>query len=105
VIAPGPGPFRAAFRTLDLELLPKSVHFLEVAICKRNQNKQENAEKKKRTPTEKLSGCRRTFKLYFGRTGQIACTSRNRLMPILHRWAMNDHALSRACMKKNIRRG
>lgn len=38
VIAPGPGPFRAAFHSLGLELLlPKSVHFFEVAICKGNQ--------------------------------------------------------------------
>lgn len=103
VIAPGPGPFRAAFHSLGLELLlPKSVHFFEVAICKRNQNQTAKCmnRKKEKKANKETFGCRRTFKLYFGRTGQIACTSRNRLMPIPHRWAMNDHAPLRTCMKK-----
>lgn len=58
VIAPGPGPFRAAFHSLGLELLlPKSVHFFEVAICKGNQKQTAectNRKKKKRKPTKKL---------------------------------------------------
>lgn len=58
VIAPGPGPFRAAFHSLGLEvLLPKSVHFLEVAICRGNQKQLEKCthSKKKRKPKKESS--------------------------------------------------
>lgn len=76
---------------------------------KKNETKKKNTrekipmhqdqKKKRKSHFRHFLAAEGRSKLYFGRTGQIACTSRNRLMPI-NRWEMNDHPSLGTCMQK-----